>query len=256
MGFLDKVKDDGGKAADQAKHATAVGKEKLEDARLQKKINDLCQEIGELVVAQRRNEAPEDAAAQIDAKIAEIAEIEKQMEANDVDATRAPTPLPRPAPSNRPGSGQDDFDLGLGREHVAVAARRPWPRRARRRRAAASRAAYGRPRGGRCRPRTWSSGFARRPRPPEPAEHRLRAFDAGLGQHHRELLAAVAGDTVDLAGRLAQVAGQQAQRLVTDLVAVPIVHLLEVIEVDEHQRVAGLHGATAPGRTCGGSRAG
>ena len=84
MGFLDKVKDAAGKAADQAKHATAVGKEKLEDVRLQKKINDLCQEIGALVVAQRRNEAPEDAAAQIDAKVAEIAEVEKQREANNL----------------------------------------------------------------------------------------------------------------------------------------------------------------------------
>ena len=82
MGFLDKVKDAAGKAADQAKHATAVGKEKLEDTRLQKKINDACQEIGALVVAQRRNEAPADAAAQIDAKIAEIADLEKQQEAN------------------------------------------------------------------------------------------------------------------------------------------------------------------------------
>ena len=84
MGFLDKVKETAGKAADQAKHATAVGKEKFEDTRLQKKINDLCQEIGALVVAQRRSEAPDDAAAQIDAKIAEIAEIEKQMEANNL----------------------------------------------------------------------------------------------------------------------------------------------------------------------------
>jgi hypothetical protein len=82
MGFLDKVKDAAGKAADQAKHATAVGKEKLEDTRLQKKINDACQEIGALVVAQRRNEAPADAAAQIDAKVAEIADLEKQQEAN------------------------------------------------------------------------------------------------------------------------------------------------------------------------------
>ena len=84
MGFLDKMKDAAGKATEQAKHATAVGKEKIEDARLQKKINDLCQEIGALVVAQRRNEAPEDAAAQIDAKVAEIDELEKQMETNDV----------------------------------------------------------------------------------------------------------------------------------------------------------------------------
>ena len=84
MGFLDKVKDAAGKAADQAKHATAVGKEKLEDARLQKKINELCQEIGALVVAQRRNEAPDDANAQIDAKVAEIADVEKQIEANNL----------------------------------------------------------------------------------------------------------------------------------------------------------------------------
>jgi hypothetical protein len=84
MGFLDKVKDAAGKAADQAKHATAVGKEKLEETRLQKKINELCQEIGALVVAQRRNEAPADANTQIDAKVAEIADIEKQMEANNL----------------------------------------------------------------------------------------------------------------------------------------------------------------------------
>ena len=60
MGFLDKVKETTNKVADQAKHATAVGKEKFDDVRLQKKISDLCQEIGALVVAQRRNEAPEE----------------------------------------------------------------------------------------------------------------------------------------------------------------------------------------------------
>jgi hypothetical protein len=84
MGFLDKMKDAAGKAAEGAKHATAVGKEKIEDTRLQKKINDLCQEIGALVVAQRRNEAPADADAQIDAKITEIADLEKKMDENSV----------------------------------------------------------------------------------------------------------------------------------------------------------------------------
>ena len=86
MGFLDKMKDAAGKAAEGAKHATAVGKEKIEDARLQKKIGDLCQEIGSLVVAQKRNEAPADADSQIDAKVAEIAELEKQMESNSAAA--------------------------------------------------------------------------------------------------------------------------------------------------------------------------
>ena len=84
MGFLDKMKETASKAAEQAKHATNVGKEKIEDARLQKKIRDLCEEIGALVVAQKRNEAPADAVAQIDAKVAEIAELEKQQEANNV----------------------------------------------------------------------------------------------------------------------------------------------------------------------------
>jgi hypothetical protein len=94
------VKDAAGKGLDQAKHATAVGKEKIEDVRLQKKINDLCQEIGALVVAQKRNEAPDDAATQIDAKVAEIGEIEKQMEANDIaDAAGGSTGPPSTPPS-------------------------------------------------------------------------------------------------------------------------------------------------------------
>jgi hypothetical protein len=86
MGFLDKMKETATKAAEQAKHATNVGKEKIEDARLQKKINDLCEQIGALVVAQKRNEAPADADAQIDAKVAEIAELEKQQEANNLSS--------------------------------------------------------------------------------------------------------------------------------------------------------------------------
>jgi hypothetical protein len=106
MGFLDKVKDAAGKGLDQAKHATAVGKEKIEDVRLQKKINDLCQEIGALVVAQRRNEAPADAAAQIDAKVAEIGEVETQMEANDIaDAAAGGTTPPATGTTEVPPPG-------------------------------------------------------------------------------------------------------------------------------------------------------
>ena len=50
MGLLDKVKDVAGKAAEQAKHATEVGKEKLEDRKLAKQVETLLQEIGEIVV--------------------------------------------------------------------------------------------------------------------------------------------------------------------------------------------------------------
>lgn len=92
MGLLDKVKDVAGKAAEGAKHATAVGKEKIEDARLQKKITELCEEIGRIVVSQRSGEAAADADAQIDAKVAEIADLERQIAENDVatDSTDEP----------------------------------------------------------------------------------------------------------------------------------------------------------------------
>jgi hypothetical protein len=92
MGFLDKAKDAANKAADKAKQATAVGKEKIEDVQLNKKISKAAEEIGRLVVAQRRNEAPADADAQIDAKVAEIAELEAQIEANNVSTESGDAP--------------------------------------------------------------------------------------------------------------------------------------------------------------------
>lgn len=92
MGFLDKAKDAANKAADAAKQATAVGKEKIEDVQLNKKISKAAEEIGRLVVAQRRNAAPADADAQIDAKVAEIADLEAQIEANNVSAASDDAP--------------------------------------------------------------------------------------------------------------------------------------------------------------------
>jgi hypothetical protein len=86
MGLLDKVKDVAGKAAEQAKHATEVGKEKLEDRKLSKQVETLFQEIGELTVQQRRGTAPADAVAKIEVKITEITELEAQIEANNIAA--------------------------------------------------------------------------------------------------------------------------------------------------------------------------
>jgi hypothetical protein len=95
MGLLDKVKDVAGKAAEQAKQATEVGKEKLADRKLGKQVETLLQEIGEIVVSQRRGSAAADAEAQITAKIAEITDLEQQIEANNVatgsDEGDAPT---------------------------------------------------------------------------------------------------------------------------------------------------------------------
>jgi hypothetical protein len=92
MGLLDKVKDAAGKAAEQAKHATEVGKEKLEDRKLSKQMETLLQEIGDLVVQQRRGAAAADADAQITAKITEITELEAQIDASNVAGGDGATP--------------------------------------------------------------------------------------------------------------------------------------------------------------------
>jgi hypothetical protein len=107
MGLLDKVKETANKAAEGAKHATAVGKEKFEDARLSKKIGDLLQEIGDIVVKQRRNDAPADADAQIDAKVAEITDLEAQMAANAVDAPESETPTTESGGTETDGTKTD-----------------------------------------------------------------------------------------------------------------------------------------------------
>jgi hypothetical protein len=93
MGLLDKVKDAAGKAADQAKHGLAVGKEKIEDSKLKKQIEAVLQEIGELVVKAHRGEGPADSDVQIAALVAKISELEAEIEANDVaksDGNAAP----------------------------------------------------------------------------------------------------------------------------------------------------------------------
>src|SRR5581483_9199590 len=87
MGLLDKVKDTAGKVAEQvaeqAKHGTAIAKERLEDARTQKKVDDLYVEIGRLTVESKRGTAPADVATVIDAKVAELTELEAQIAAAD-----------------------------------------------------------------------------------------------------------------------------------------------------------------------------
>lgn len=108
MGFLDKAKDAANKAADAAKQATAVGKEKIEDVQLNKKISKAAEEIGRLVVAQRRNVAPADADAQIDAKVAEIADLEAQIEANNVSGDAAPAAEAASDPEAAPAPDTSD----------------------------------------------------------------------------------------------------------------------------------------------------
>lgn len=76
MSILDKAKGYADKAADAAAKATAVGKDKIDDARAQKKLHDLYAEIGRLVVDQRRG-GP-DAEVEIAGRVAQISAIEHE----------------------------------------------------------------------------------------------------------------------------------------------------------------------------------
>ena len=69
MGILDKVKDAATKATEQAKHGVALGKEKVEETKLRKQIDESHEGIGRLVVLQRLGSAPADADVEIDAAV-------------------------------------------------------------------------------------------------------------------------------------------------------------------------------------------
>jgi hypothetical protein len=80
MSLLDKVKDAATKATEQAKQGVAAGKDKIEETKARKQLDETFENIGRLVVQQRRGTAPEDAVAQIDAAVAKVAELETQIE--------------------------------------------------------------------------------------------------------------------------------------------------------------------------------
>jgi hypothetical protein len=94
MGLLDKVKDAAGQVAEQAKHATAVGKERIDEVRTQKRIDDLYIEVGRLVVAAKRGTKPDDFDTQLKSRITEIESLEAQLQA----AAAAPAPAPPKRP--------------------------------------------------------------------------------------------------------------------------------------------------------------
>ena len=72
-------------------------------------------------------------------------------------------------------------------------------------------------------------------------EDRRAAHVAG-GEDHGELLAADAADDVSLSHRRAEHIGDLVQEVVSDPVAVDVVHLLEVVEVEHHDRDAAVGG--------------
>jgi hypothetical protein len=82
MSIVDKAKVYAEKAADAAAKATAAGKEKIDDARAQKKLHDLYADVGRLVVAQRRG-GPE-VEVEVSGKIAQINAIEHELGLDEV----------------------------------------------------------------------------------------------------------------------------------------------------------------------------
>jgi hypothetical protein len=96
MGLLDKVKDAAGQVAEQAKHATAVGKERIDEVRTQKRIDDLYIEVGRLVVASKRGSKPDDFDTQLKSRITEIDNLEAQLQAAAAASAAAPPEPPAP----------------------------------------------------------------------------------------------------------------------------------------------------------------
>jgi hypothetical protein len=104
MGLLDKVKGAAGQVAEQAKQATAVGKERLDEVRTQRRVDDLYEDIGRLVVAAKRDAKPDDFDTRLKSLIVEIDDLEAQLQA----AATAPPAPPAPAPAETPTSADAD----------------------------------------------------------------------------------------------------------------------------------------------------
>ena len=82
MGFLDKVKDTASKGAEKAKEGVKAGQDKLEDAKLKKKIESAKTDIGGLVYEQRTGSGGPATDAEIDRLVGEIKSAEEELAAS------------------------------------------------------------------------------------------------------------------------------------------------------------------------------
>jgi hypothetical protein len=103
MGLLDKVKETAGKVTEKAKEGVELGKDKVGDLKLKREIESLHEEIGALVVAKERGDAPDDADTRITAKVSEALELEARLAAGD-----EPAAADAEAPGGAPEAGSDD----------------------------------------------------------------------------------------------------------------------------------------------------
>jgi hypothetical protein len=79
MGLMDKVKETAQKSADAAKGAVSAGQEKLDDMKLEKRVKELKEELGDLVYAQKTGKPADNTEAEIARLVGEITEAEKEL---------------------------------------------------------------------------------------------------------------------------------------------------------------------------------
>jgi hypothetical protein len=79
MSLLDKMKETAQKGVDKTKEAVNTGQEKLEERKLEKKIEELKQELGGLVYGQKIGSPAENADAEIDRIVGEITAAEEEL---------------------------------------------------------------------------------------------------------------------------------------------------------------------------------
>jgi hypothetical protein len=87
MGLLDKVKETAQKGADLAKEGVKAGQEKLDEQKAKRKIDDLKEELGGVVYAQKKGTTREglDPEVEIARIVAEISAVEAELADSTAD---------------------------------------------------------------------------------------------------------------------------------------------------------------------------
>ena len=81
MSLLDKAKEAAKTVGEKAQEGIKAGQEKLDEAKTKRRINELKEELGGIVYAQRSGAPPADAEAEITRIVAEITEAEAALAA-------------------------------------------------------------------------------------------------------------------------------------------------------------------------------
>jgi hypothetical protein len=87
MGLLDKVKETAQKGADLAKEGVKAGQDKLDEQKAKRKIDDLKEELGGVVYAQKTGASTEglDPEVEIARIVAEISAVDAELAASTAD---------------------------------------------------------------------------------------------------------------------------------------------------------------------------